>query len=71
LDEIHDYFDSIAAEYPEYVSKVVIGETYEGRQISGIRIGNESSTQNEILFHGGIHAREWIGPVTLYTLIYF
>ncbi|KAI8923391.1 hypothetical protein BC831DRAFT_521687 [Entophlyctis helioformis] len=44
--------------------RISIGKTYEQRDITGFVIGN--GTRN-IVFHGGIHAREWISPaVTTY-----
>lgn len=70
LDEIIDFMDQIVSDHPDIVQKVVIGKTFEGRVITGLQIGiNASSIQSgnnfnlpkkQIVFHGGIHAREWV-----------
>jgi carboxypeptidase A1 len=67
LDQIHEYFDALAMQYPMLVEPFSIGKSYEGREITGITINcrNCTDTTKEFLFHGGIHAREWIGPATV------
>lgn len=40
-----------------------VGKSYEGRTMTGIRIGDGS--KKAIWIDGGIHAREWISPATV------
>jgi hypothetical protein len=40
-------------------TKFTIGRTYSGKEITGIKFGTGPKS---IMFHGGIHAREWITP---------
>jgi len=43
-----------------------VGVSYEGRNITGIRIsGPENITRPGFFFNGGQHAREWISPATV------
>ena len=42
--------------------KVVIGESYKNETIYGIKFG---SGKYNIVVHGGIHAREWITPISV------
>eukprot|EP00842_Homolaphlyctis_polyrhiza_P004539 jgi/Hompol1/5086/HPOL_004148-RA len=68
LEEYHAYFDSLVAKYPAIVTPFSIGSSYEKRDIKGIKIHVPSptnSTKREMIFHGGMHAREWIGPAVV------
>ena len=57
-----------AQEYIEYMASLTgakvfsIGKTYENRDIPGIKIGTGSIP---VVINGGIHAREWISPITV------
>ncbi|KAJ3253220.1 hypothetical protein HK103_000808 [Boothiomyces macroporosus] len=42
--------------------KIYLGKTYLGAEVNGVKFG---SGDKHIVFHGGIHAREWIGPATV------
>lgn len=65
-DEFNTYLDSLASTYPHLVTKKTIGKTIEGRAINGIVITAPSNKTDKvgIVFNGGQHAREWIGPMT-------
>lgn len=56
-------------QYPDIVSLESIGNSYEGREISMIKIGAEDSDNPIILVDAGIHAREWISPAFALYLI--
>ncbi|KAJ3268997.1 Carboxypeptidase A4 [Terramyces sp. JEL0728] len=42
--------------------KIYLGKTFLGAEINGVKFG---TGDKNIVFHGGIHAREWIGPATV------
>ena len=51
-----------------HVQQVNIGQTFEGRDMIGFKFG---SGAKNIVFNGGIHAREWISPaVVIYMANY-
>ena len=67
--EIQSHFDDLCKKNPHLVTSFTIGKTFEGRPINGVHIKSPNQTSanlREIVFHGGIHAREWIGPVRIY-----
>ncbi|KAI8894283.1 hypothetical protein BC833DRAFT_237569 [Globomyces pollinis-pini] len=71
IEEIYDYMDSLILAYPHLIEPFEIGQSYEKRPIRGIKIHVKNSTvihPKEYLFHGSIHAREWIGPAMLQYL---
>jgi murein tripeptide amidase MpaA len=40
-------------------SKFSIGKSFENRDIIGLKIEGNRNSKPAILYHGGIHAREW------------
>lgn len=70
LPEINAKLDQLAATSGGLATTFVVGNTLEGRQVRGIRFtgpdrpGNPRSARPAALFAGGIHAREWISPMT-------
>jgi len=42
-----------------------IGTTFQGRNISAVRVRGNANGQRRIHFQGGIHAREWVSPPTV------
>ncbi|KAL6261344.1 hypothetical protein P5V15_006441 [Pogonomyrmex californicus] len=68
LDEIYKNFDDLAEQYPDKVEVVVAGETYEKRQIKGVKVSFKPDNPG-VFIEGGIHANEWISPATtIYVL---
>jgi murein tripeptide amidase MpaA len=68
--EINDFMDSLVATYPTLVSKYVIGQSIENRDIYGMTI--TSPTDNikaQVVFDGTQHAREWISPATVLYVV--
>ncbi|XP_063622953.1 zinc carboxypeptidase-like [Cydia splendana] len=68
LDDIYAWIDDVVAQFPNVVTKVIGGQTYEGREIVGIKISHGEGKKN-IFIEGGIHAREWISPPTVCFII--
>lgn len=54
----------MAATYPDKVTVVVIGKSYEGRDIKGVKVSFKAGNKG-VFLEAGIHAREWIAPATV------
>lgn len=65
LDSIYAWVRNLAASYPSLVSTFVLGTSYEGREILGIKIRANRGATKEFFFNGGIHSREWVSPPTV------
>jgi carboxypeptidase T len=53
--------DAAVANYPDLVSKFSMGQSYEGRELWGVKISDNVGTDEdepEVFFHGLTHARE-------------
>lgn len=68
LEDIHAWMDSLGAAYPQIVSVISAGRSYEGRDIKGLKISFKSGRRS-VFIEGGIHAREWISPATVTYII--
>ncbi|KAJ3376317.1 corticosteroid- binding protein, partial [Lobulomyces angularis] len=44
------------------VQQVLVGTSHQARNVYAYKIGSGAKA---VVFHGGIHAREWIGPATV------
>jgi len=61
LDKIQNWIASISSSNDALISKQVIGNSYEGRPMTVLKIGKQSgATKPAIFLDCGIHAREWI-----------
>ncbi|KAM4042212.1 mast cell carboxypeptidase A-like [Anomaloglossus baeobatrachus] len=60
--EIAMWAYSISINYPNLASIVQIGESFEGRPMLVLKIGNQKSAKKGVFLECGIHAREWISP---------
>jgi len=64
------YLDNVTASYPNLVKKTNVGQSIQGRNIDAVTItGTATGSKKKILFTGGQHAREWIGPHTVAYII--
>ncbi|XP_017086458.2 zinc carboxypeptidase [Drosophila eugracilis] len=68
LDEIYAWLDEILASYPTVTERFVLGQSYEGRTIRGIKISYKSNNPG-VFIESNIHAREWITSATATWLI--
>lgn len=71
LAQYNARMDQMLADHPALASPISIGTTHEGREIRGMRItgnGTSNVAKKTVVFHGLIHAREWItGMTTMYA----
>lgn len=67
LPTIHAWQESLAEKYPELVTILTIGKSFEGRPLRVIKISNSKNNETKpaVWLDGGIHAREWISPATV------
>ncbi|XP_053575720.1 carboxypeptidase A1 [Bombina bombina] len=63
LDEIYMWVDSLIAEYPKLISKIHIGNSFEGRPIYVLKFST-GENKPAIWMDFGIHSREWITQAT-------
>uniref|UniRef100_A0A8B9KCR3 Carboxypeptidase O n=1 Tax=Astyanax mexicanus TaxID=7994 RepID=A0A8B9KCR3_ASTMX len=63
MDEISGWMQQMEKDYPEVVSSVIYGTTYEKRNITLLKIGlNSTELKKGIWMDCGIHGNEWISP---------
>ncbi|XP_004642813.1 carboxypeptidase A1 [Octodon degus] len=60
LEEIYDFIDLLVSENPQLVSKIQIGNTYEGRPIYVLKFSTGGNNRPAIWIDTGIHSREWV-----------
>ncbi|XP_048112781.1 carboxypeptidase A1-like [Alosa alosa] len=60
LTEIYNFMDMLVAENPNLVSKIVIGESYEGRPLNVLKFSTGGFNRPGIWIDTGIHSREWV-----------
>ncbi|XP_022708271.1 carboxypeptidase B-like [Varroa jacobsoni] len=68
LKEINESLVMLHQKHSNNTKLLVLGDTSEGRLITGIRIGTGSADRPAIFVDGGMHAREWISPATIMYL---
>lgn len=67
--QIQNYLNQLAVDYPKIVSLENPGQSYEGRNLTVIKISNGGKDKPAIFVDGGIHAREWIAPAQVLYII--
>ncbi|TNN00261.1 hypothetical protein fugu_011507 [Takifugu bimaculatus] len=60
LSEIYSFQDMLVAENPSLVSKIVIGQSYQGRALNVLKFSTGGSNRPAIWIDTGIHSREWV-----------
>lgn len=60
LGEIYSFQDMLVAENPGLVSKIVIGQSYEGRPLNVLKFSTGGTNRPAIWIDTGIHSREWV-----------
>nr|AIN76718.1 carboxypeptidase A [Oplegnathus fasciatus] len=60
INEIYSFQDMLVAENPNLVSKIVIGQSYEGRPLNVLKFSTGGTNRPAIWIDTGIHSREWV-----------
>jgi len=71
-DEIIAWVKSLPGLYPDLVTLVPLGQSYEKRELLAVKISSSNTTtaaKPAIWFDGGIHAREWITTATVIYIL--
>ncbi|XP_052744517.1 carboxypeptidase B-like [Bicyclus anynana] len=72
LTEVYTYLEEVASSYPDLVTLVNAGKSFEGRDVKYLKISttNFEDTSKPIVFvESLLHAREWVTlPPTLYAI---
>ncbi len=63
-DDVNAYLDALVALRPDLVSRVVIGQSLQGRDIVGVRISGPGEGKPTVVLNGCQHAREWVAVMT-------
>lgn len=71
-DEITQFLHGLVAEFPSLITVETAGQSYQGRELWAAKIStsNFDGTKPVILIDAGIHAREWIAPMSILFLIH-
>ncbi|XP_074051231.1 carboxypeptidase A4-like [Macrotis lagotis] len=64
LEEIYQEMDRIACHYPNLVSRLEIGHSFEKRPLYVLKFSTGQGKRPAIWLNTGIHAREWITHAT-------
>ncbi|KAG5680171.1 hypothetical protein PVAND_009696 [Polypedilum vanderplanki] len=66
LDKIYDWLKQLTVQYPNDVTLINIGKSYENRDILGVKVNIGGGTNKKsVMFEGLHHAREWITAATV------
>ncbi|XP_044212600.1 carboxypeptidase A1-like [Thunnus albacares] len=60
ISDIYSFQDMLVAENPHMVSKLVIGQSYEGRPLNVLKFSTGGTNRPAIWIDTGIHSREWV-----------
>jgi hypothetical protein len=75
FDSYHSYadhltfLDDLVAQFPKHAKIVSSGKSFEGRDIKGLHIFGSSGPGHKpaIIWHGAVHAREWIATMVRFS----
>ncbi|KAM9808285.1 carboxypeptidase A4 [Neosynchiropus ocellatus] len=64
LDTIYSWMDTLVAQYPNLVTKELIGKSYENRPMYVLKFSTGGNKRPAIWIDTGIHSREWVSQAT-------
>jgi extracellular matrix protein 14 len=75
LSVLYPWLRFMASAFPGHAERITIGNSTEGREIAGLRLGSQPSStdgkaRKTVLITGGSHAREWISVSTANYIAY-
>lgn len=80
FEEIHAWVDQIVATYPELVTPLHVGMSYENREIKGFKIsskkkatksdGTKAAIKKAVWWDGGLHYSTFVYKITNYFRFY-
>lgn len=61
------YWRDMVAGFPRNSQRFTAGQSYENREIFGVKLfgNNTGTTKSALVWHGTVHAREWISTMTV------
>ena len=70
MPEINNWLNQLVIAHPNDVELIYIGDSYEGREMLGLKLNIGKVTgKKQVIFEGTMHAREWIsGAVVTWML---
>lgn len=67
-----EYFNELQRAYPNNSKVIDSGRSYQNRKIFGLHLyGEDGPGKPAVLYHGTVHAREWIAAPVSHALISF
>ncbi|EFP05999.1 hypothetical protein CRE_04950 [Caenorhabditis remanei] len=69
-DEQMQFLNTLSQQYPDDVKLQKLGNSYEGRALTAVRIGDDGSNKPIVWIDAGVHAREWISYNVALYLVY-
>ncbi|KAJ6640790.1 Zinc carboxypeptidase A 1, partial [Pseudolycoriella hygida] len=63
LETIYAWLDHIAEKYSDLISVIIVGKSFEGRPIKGVKLSHKKNN-TAVFVEAGIHGKEWISPAT-------
>ena len=63
-NEVNEYLNSLTKTHGDVASLINIGASTEGRQMRVLKLSTGGKNKPAIFIDAGIHAREWIAPIT-------
>uniref|UniRef100_A0AAY5F5F9 Peptidase M14 domain-containing protein n=1 Tax=Electrophorus electricus TaxID=8005 RepID=A0AAY5F5F9_ELEEL len=64
LEAIYSWMDTLVSDYPNLVSKMLIGTSYENRPMYVLKFSTGGTKRPAIWVDAGIHSREWVSSAS-------
>ena len=68
IDDINSWMQGLVEAHPGTVTSITAGQTYQGRDIKGVKISFKSNAP-AVVIEANLHAREWISGATATWII--